>query len=782
MLKQNAPPPPARKVLIVARDLARDAGGMEKTAANLANHLARSGRECAVICQESVNSMLLYPLDEAVRRLSGSCDGSWMVETAQQYAPDAIVYFYSTSVEATHVLALWETGIPVILHEGSNPERVINNNWAAAKAITPAQAGLERLAMMAGCARIRFTLPQYQSSLPPGLRADSVAFPNAFTPADPANLGLRSETGRKIFLNIGGLKKVKNVMAAMQAFARIADDLPDWDFHIFSAEPRGNQVRPKLESFIVKEGLQSRVRLFAPTPQIGREYGRSHVHVIASKDEGLPNCVAEAARHGLPSIGFACCVGTNAMIEDDHNGLLVECGKDEIAGLAEAMMRAATDDAARHRWGATALRESDIYDPDRIFAQWDSLIAAAAADRSPPQDRLRRRFGETEWRRLRAVQRASLGAAPWPAPPARPFDEARPTVSVIVPLFNKESFIAETLDSIAACPYPAKEVIVVDDCSTDGSTGIAREICARHGWRVITHEQNGGLSVSRNTGLDAALGEYVHFWDADDVYAPDGIGRLLCIMHEDAADIGCGIATREGEVLPHYASSVRDVTGVNYARHPESLTTASACFKVYRRAFLHDHGLRFEPGLYMQDSAFNLCAFPLAERIVMSSAVLGDYRLVEQSGARQFHAGRFSSVLQIEELTRAFYAENGLHGVDRHRQRHIVRKVLPQFIMRAQMGYKQIDDQTRPWQLDFDFLTALRAQLQYLPHGLMIKNAPMRLNRIQLACYALREGYLIWVPALLGGRVPVKLRPGLLARSAAERAHVAGLIGDLQAG
>ncbi|WP_340110386.1 glycosyltransferase [Pikeienuella sp. HZG-20] len=114
--------------------------------------------------------------------------------------------------------------------------------------------------------------------------------------------------------------------------------------------------------------------------------------------------------------------------------------------------------------------QSVIYDPERIFARWEALIAEAAADRANGEERMRRRFGEVgEWRRLRAVQRASLGAEPWPAPPARPFDEAPPMVSIVIPLFDKQDFIAETLGTVAACSYAEKEVIVVDDCSTDAS-------------------------------------------------------------------------------------------------------------------------------------------------------------------------------------------------------------------------------------------------------------------------------------------------------------------------
>ncbi|KAA9005050.1 glycosyltransferase [Histidinibacterium aquaticum] len=771
----------ALRVMVCIRNLQSGAGGMERTAANLASYLASKGHILSIAYRENQKGSSLYHLADEIQHLPFDGKADSLVEVARRFSPDVIVYFYATSVEAPHIVALCQTNVPLVLHEGSNPGRVIGNNWAAPKGITEAQAELERSAMMASCTRLRFTLPQYRKSVPSTLQADSVAFPNAFPPADPVDISLRSQATRKIFLNIGGLKKVKNLIAAVRAFSLIADDLPDWDFHIFSAAPRANTIRPELEEFIDRKNLAGRVKIHDPTPLIGREYGRSHVHVISSKEEGLPNCVAEASRHGLPSIGFACCAGTNAMIIDDHNGLLVDCGTDEIQALAEAMRRAATDDTARNRWGATALQESAIYDPDRIFSQWEALIREAADDRVTPKERLLRRFGENgKWRQLRAVQRASLGASPWPvartASATRPSGEAPPKVSIIVPLINKEASIAETLESIAACSYPksSKEVVVVDDCLTDGSATIAGTICARNSWKLIRHDRNSGLSAARNTGLDAASGEFVHFWGAGDLYARDGLDTVICAMREDGADIGTGIAASSGQVLAQYTSSARDISAINFAGMPESLSTASTRSNIYRRKFLNEYGLRFEPDLYLQDSAFDLCAFPLAERIAMTSAVLGEYRRLENCESRQFDEEQFSSALRIEQLTYEHYTSYGIHGLDLRRQQHILEIVLPQFVSRSQRNYAKIDEKTDLSDLKFEFLAELQKRLPRLSQGLvsMTKSS----MRLRLAYFAIREGYLAWLPSILAGKLPSSLRSDILAETPEEKNVVDSLI------
>ncbi|WP_165351991.1 glycosyltransferase [Salipiger sp. IMCC34102] len=736
---------------------------MERTAANLANHLAAQGHVTGIVFKGDTAFQPSYSIREDVIRCPVAGTPPDYVQEIEQFRPDVVVALYASATEAPIIVSICQTGIPVVLREGSNPDRVVNTNWAGVKGITPEQARLERLAMMAGCARICFTLPQYRDSLPEELREASVAFPDAFAPANPADIARRSDTGRRIFLNIGGLEKIKNVMVAIRAFAAIAQDVPDWDFHVFSASTRSDSIGSEVEDFIARHDLVDRVKLFEPTSEIGREYGRSHVHVIACKEEGLPDCVAEAARHALPSIGFACCAGTNAMIVDDHNGLLVDCGEGEIDRLAQAMRHAALDQDARERWGRTALEESHIYDPETVFTEWDAVIAAAAADRATPEERMRSRFGEADaWRRLRAIQRASFEAEPWPAPQTSDFDSDPPLVSIIVPLFNKGDYIGETLSSIAACPYPAKDVIVVDDCSTDTSLEIAADYCDRHGWSLIRHAHNQGLSVSRNTGLEAARGDYVHFWDADDIYAPDGIEQLLRKMHNNAADIGTGLATRDGEVIPGYVSSRRDVACVTYARQPECFATASSCFKVYRRAFLIDNDLRFEPGLFMQDTAFNLCAFPLAERITMTPAILGEYRRIKSSGSKQMNDARFASALRLADITREFYTRQGLHALEAHRQTRIVAMVWEAFVRRANLKRTVIAN-TLTVPLDFNFLGQLRDRMADMSFGsIMDGHIP---EDIHLPCFAIREGYMIWLPELLHGLRPETLRPELLAKT-----------------
>lgn len=99
-------------------------------------------------------------------------------------------------------------------------------------------------------------------------------------------------------------------------------------------------------------------------------------------------------------------------------------------------------------------------------------------------------------------------------------------VSVIVPVYNAEKYISQTLDSIIEQDYPEKEIIIVDDCSTDNSSQIIKEYMK--GNPCITYhklDKNSGVAVARNTAIEIAKGRFIAFLDSDDIWEQ---GKLSC--------------------------------------------------------------------------------------------------------------------------------------------------------------------------------------------------------------------------------------------------------------
>lgn len=115
-------------------------------------------------------------------------------------------------------------------------------------------------------------------------------------------------------------------------------------------------------------------------------------------------------------------------------------------------------------------------------------------------------------------------------------------ISVIVPIYNVESYLRNCLDSIRSQTHRALEVILVDDGSPDGCAAICEEYAAADKRFKVIHKPNGGVASARNAGLDAATGEWIGFVDPDDYIEPDMYEYLLTHAVEHGADLSvCGL-------------------------------------------------------------------------------------------------------------------------------------------------------------------------------------------------------------------------------------------------
>ena len=131
----------------------------------------------------------------------------------------------------------------------------------------------------------------------------------------------------------------------------------------------------------------------------------------------------------------------------------------------------------------------------------------------------------------------------------------KPTISVIIPVFNTTKFLKKCVDSVINQTYKNLEIILVDDGSTDGSEKICDDYSKIDNRVIVVHKQNGGLSSARNTGLEKASGEFVAFADSDDYLQENMIEKLVDTEEQTQADIViCGFVM-ENEAGENYAST-----------------------------------------------------------------------------------------------------------------------------------------------------------------------------------------------------------------------------------
>ncbi|HTL23176.1 MAG TPA: glycosyltransferase [Mycobacteriales bacterium] len=201
-----------------------------------------------------------------------------------------------------------------------------------------------------------------------------------------------------------------------------------------------------------------------------------------------------------------------------------------------------------------------------------------------------------------------------------------PEVTVVVIAFDDADRLPRAVASVLRQSHRAVEVVVVDDCSTDGTGEVADALAAAHPDRVRAlhlETNSGGCSRPRNVGVAHARGEYVMFLDSDDELTPRACEVLSQAAREEGADFAAGVTVRV-----HLAQNGRETTWKPelYARRevvdgiaakPDFVNDSLSTNKCWRREFLLANGLSFPEEMHYEDLVFTAEAYLLARRFVI---------------------------------------------------------------------------------------------------------------------------------------------------------------------
>lgn len=191
--------------------------------------------------------------------------------------------------------------------------------------------------------------------------------------------------------------------------------------------------------------------------------------------------------------------------------------------------------------------------------------------------------------------------------------ESNIKVSVIIPVYNAEKYLPKCLDSVLNQTLKEIEVICVNDKSPDNCNKILKNYAKKDPRiLVINHQENKGTSAARNTGLNAAKGEYIRFCDDDDTMNP----RACEISYRKAKD-------ENADILYDGMSYEKVLAGPIYYDVHWSVWSG-----VYKRVFLNKNNLRFYEPIrqYGEDRLFNMVCIPKAKKIVCIKNKLYNYR------------------------------------------------------------------------------------------------------------------------------------------------------------
>lgn len=192
-------------------------------------------------------------------------------------------------------------------------------------------------------------------------------------------------------------------------------------------------------------------------------------------------------------------------------------------------------------------------------------------------------------------------------------------VSIIIPIYNSENYLEESVVNYLKQDYSNIEFILVDDGSTDRSLSICYQLASLDQRIIVVHQENSGVSVARNSGIKYSTGDYICFFDSDDLVEPNMISYMVKIAIETDADlVSCGIAmelqtkggkyVRQSEIkCSNKKEMVLDSNNIqsNILNIWEDAVPYNVVNKLYKRNLIIDNNIQFSNLTMGEDLEFN---------------------------------------------------------------------------------------------------------------------------------------------------------------------------------
>lgn len=347
-------------------------GGAARVASVLCREWIAMGHEVHLITFERPGTPAYYDLDPAigVHQLdaSKSTNGALgfvvtnglrvlrMRRTLRILRPDVVVAFLIEANIAS-ILSSMGLGVPVLISERNHP------------AYHPRSKGrrLLRRIMYPAAARLCVQTGDISRWFQENMGVESDVIPN---PVEVHNLSgdASRRSGRLRAIGLGRLEHQKGFDLMIEAFAQIADDVPEWDLVIFGE----GSVRSELEAKVLRHGLQDRVQMPGATDESALELSRSDLFLHAARYEGYPNAILEALAAGLCVVATDCPGGTSEILKGGENGVLVK--NSDVSALAGALRNIMHDREQRETYARRARQGVRSLSPRTIAQQWLGVV------------------------------------------------------------------------------------------------------------------------------------------------------------------------------------------------------------------------------------------------------------------------------------------------------------------------------------------------------------------------------------------------------------------------
>lgn len=352
-------------------------GGAERVVSLLANKLVERGHQVEIIClkfndvyyQTDLRVKVTLAMQQTKNRLT---EVLWLRKYIKQQKPDVVIPF-TEGVYCFTILSLLGTGIPIIASERLDPS-----------AMSPIRKVLKRLLLpyadwlVVQTQSIKEYFPkkiQEKTSViynpvndevfksPDGLQVQGA---NAASSVQSLNTPMEGRGQERLnrIISVGRLYPQKNQKMMIRAFAKIADDFPDWQLVIFGEGP----LRAELEGLVSSFKLQDRVLLLGRTEQVIEELRKSKIFCMSSDYEGMSNAMIEAICVGLPIVTTNVS-GVEELVKDGINGFVIQCG--EVDEMANSLQRLMNNEHLVNYFSSNNIVNRKLFRIDTIVNKWE---------------------------------------------------------------------------------------------------------------------------------------------------------------------------------------------------------------------------------------------------------------------------------------------------------------------------------------------------------------------------------------------------------------------------
>lgn len=235
-----------------------------------------------------------------------------------------------------------------------------------------------------------------------------------------------------------------------------------------------------------------------------------------------------------------------------------------------------------------------------------------------------------------------------------------PKISVIVPVYNTEKYLRRCIDSILAQTFTDFELLIIDDGSTDDSPAICDEYASKDARIRVFHKENGGVSSTRNVGLNNARGEWICFVDGDD-YICDYLHLIKDYNKYDLItgaykEFGAynnynGVECNKEYNLTENASELLDFSPSDRTKTPY----LSCCMHLFKKEIIDKHVIRFNENLKIgEDTIFVTLYATYCKKAIQTSNIFYMYRKDEIPYTKKYSLNGKSLQVHVQSLESVF--------------------------------------------------------------------------------------------------------------------------------